>query len=62
MKIKTKEEIFDQQALLGMVEYFPKGFKQKYSTLFRVIMNSMEAYKYQEVLLSNAVIAAKKLK
>jgi len=47
--MKTKEEIFDQQALLGMYSYNPKGFRLRYSTLFMVIMNSMEAYMRQEL-------------
>lgn len=50
MKIKTKEQIFDEQALLGMIEYNPKGFRKRYSTLFMVIMNAMEAYKNQKSL------------
>lgn len=46
---KTKDEIFDQQALLGMIEYNPKGFRKRYSTLFTVILNAMEVYKNQEL-------------
>lgn len=57
---KTKEEIFDQQALLGMREYFPKRFRHRFSTLFIVIMNSMEAYKNQEI--NNLIIKSKTLK
>ena len=61
MIIKSKEEIFDLQAKIGMIEYYPAGFRKKYSTLFTVIMNAMEAYKNQELNKNIKAILSKDL-
>lgn len=46
---KSKEQIFDDCAREGMIEYELKGFKRTYPRLFKVIMKAMDKHAEQTI-------------